>query len=434
MERKIAHAVFDIGKTNKKLFLFDTDGHILWRTSTNFPTTKDEDGFTSDDLTAIETWMKETIEMLMNSERWTIETVNFSAYGASLVYLDENGQRLPMFIDYLKPYPDEISNKFFTQYGPKAKFCRETASPYLGMLNSGLQIYWLKYAKAEWFSRVKYVLHFPQYLSYIFTGKALAEYTSIGCHTGMWDYEKKDYHAWIDKEGIRDLLPPLTASDTWSETNTSNYDFLVGTGLHDTSASLIPYLTIERTPFLLLSTGTWSVCVNPFSQDALSEVDLEKDCLNFLRIDGQQVRAARLFLGREHEIQVGVLSTYYGVGLEEFMELHWDPAIYERAIEAVLFPFEFEHLPIDSPTIPEGTDPPDRIQAYYQLMNHLIPLQLEAIHRAAGSQHIPRLIIEGGFTNNPIFVHLLQRFLPDWEVTTSDMEGGSARGVWELVP
>lgn len=434
MQKEIAHAIFDIGKTNKKLFLFDTNGHILWSTSINFPTVEDEDGFTSDNLNAIETWMKETIEMLMKRDRWVIETVNFSAYGASLVYLDENGERLPMFIDYLKPYPDEISERFFNQYGPKEKFCRETASPYLGMLNSGLQIYWLKYAKAKWFSRVRYVLHFPQYLSYIFTGKVLAEYTSIGCHTGMWDYEKKDYHEWIDREGIRDLLPSLTPSNTWSETRIPASDFQVGTGLHDTSASLIPYLAKESTPFLLLSTGTWAVCVNPFSRDVLSEDDLEKDCLNFLRIDGQQVRAARLFLGREHEIQVEALSRHYATSPDEYMKLNWDPAIFEKAIESVPFPFEFEHLPIESPTIPEETDFPDRIHAYYQLMNLLIPLQLKAIHRAAGSQHIPRLIIEGGFTNNQIFVHLLQRSLPDWEVTTSDMEGGSARGVWELIP
>ena len=59
------------------------------------------------------------------------------------------------------------------------------------MLNSGLQLYWLKKTKPEVFKKIKYSLHLPQYLSYIFTGIPLSEYTSIGCHTALWDYEKK---------------------------------------------------------------------------------------------------------------------------------------------------------------------------------------------------------------------------------------------------
>ena len=66
-------------------------------------------------------------------------------------------------------------------------------------------------------------------------------------------------------------------------------------------------------------------------------------------------------------------------------------------------------------------------------MDHLIPLQIEAIQRAQGSQDIYRLIIEGGFVHNIIFIELLRLGLPDWDIRTSDIKGGSARGVYELV-
>src|SRR5665811_394029 len=129
MKTKIVHAIFDIGKTNKKLFLFDEQGEIVWRTSTTFPTVKDEDDFAADDLSAIENWMVETMTELIDNGQWTIDSVNFSGYGASLVYLDENGDRLPLFINYLKPYPENLAHQFFDKYGSKEKFCRETASP-----------------------------------------------------------------------------------------------------------------------------------------------------------------------------------------------------------------------------------------------------------------------------------------------------------------
>lgn len=425
-------AIFDIGKTNKKLFLFDQKGQIQWSTTTHFPTIEDEDGFPSDDLHAIETWVKTTIQQLAGDPKWDIQRINFSAYGASLVYLDKNGKRLPLFINYLKPYPEQISDSFFGKYGPTLKFCRESASPYLGMLNSGLQIYWLKYAKPQWFEKIRYVLHFPQYLSYLFTQTPLAEYTSIGCHTGMWDYESQDYHRWIDEEGIRPLLPPLKASNTTREVGFGSGTVQVGTGLHDTSASLIPYLASEKEPFLLLSTGTWAVCVNPFSTSILSEEDLQNDCLNFLGIEGQQVRAARLFLGREHEIQVNRLSEHYGVEVEKFMRLDWNEEDYAKSKSAGRFPFTLEHLNAESSTNSPSQAPSSWIHAYYQLMDILVPLQVAAVYRSAGGQNIRRLIIEGGFIHNKIYFHLLRRSLPDWEVSISTIRGGSARGVWEL--
>ena len=113
MNQTTVNAIFDIGKTNKKLFLFDQNGHIAWQTSTTFPTIEDKDGFPSDDLTSIEQWMITTIRDLMKNGQWKISSINFSGYGASIVYLDEEGNRLPVFTNYLKPYPEDLTKTFF---------------------------------------------------------------------------------------------------------------------------------------------------------------------------------------------------------------------------------------------------------------------------------------------------------------------------------
>ena len=114
---------------------------------------------------------------------------------------------------------------------------QQTASPPLGMLNSGLQLYWLKYAKPEIFRKIRWSLHFPQFLSFLFTGLPLSEYTSIGCHTGLWDYLNHDYHPWVYAEGIDRILPPIV--DTRTSINVCYKDRVIktGVGIHDSSST-----------------------------------------------------------------------------------------------------------------------------------------------------------------------------------------------------
>ncbi|HCL83114.1 MAG TPA: carbohydrate kinase, partial [Chitinophagaceae bacterium] len=43
-------AILDVGKTNKKLFLFDALYNIIWEDSRTLAETKDEDGYPCEDL------------------------------------------------------------------------------------------------------------------------------------------------------------------------------------------------------------------------------------------------------------------------------------------------------------------------------------------------------------------------------------------------
>ena len=92
--------------------------------------------------------------------------------------------------------------EFLEKYGPKEQFELETGSPFSGFLNSGLQLYWLKRTKPALFDKIRYSLHFPQYVSYLFTGIPVSDFTSVGCHTGLWDFTRNDYHRWVYDEGI----------------------------------------------------------------------------------------------------------------------------------------------------------------------------------------------------------------------------------------
>ena len=232
-------AVFDIGKTNKKFFLFDKNYQEVFKAYTRFEEIEDDEGHAADNLQAIEEWLKATFAEILKSKNFRVHTINFSCYGASFVHIDKNGRRVSPLYNYTKPFPDKLLKQFHDKYGDSLKIARETASPPLGMLNSGLQLYWLKYTKPEQFKKIKYALHLPQYLSWLFTGIPLSEYTSIGCHTGLWDFDKGDYHDWVYAEEIDRILPTIVDTDTSLNLDYLGHQMKIGVGIHDSSAALL---------------------------------------------------------------------------------------------------------------------------------------------------------------------------------------------------
>ena len=55
-------AIFDIGKTNKKFFLFDTEYQEVYREYVSFDLVEDEDGHPTEDLKSLEIWLKEVFD------------------------------------------------------------------------------------------------------------------------------------------------------------------------------------------------------------------------------------------------------------------------------------------------------------------------------------------------------------------------------------
>ena len=139
-------AIFDIGKTNKKVFLFDEDYTIRFEKSIQLPEINDEDGFPCEDVLALSAWVRDSLKELLALSGFEIKAINFSAHGASFVNVDENGKPVTPLYNYLKPFPSTLQSKFYDTYGGES-FAITTASPILGHLNSGMQLYWLKKEK-----------------------------------------------------------------------------------------------------------------------------------------------------------------------------------------------------------------------------------------------------------------------------------------------
>ena len=172
-------AVFDIGKTNKKLFLFDEKYNVVFEKSETFSETRDEDGDPCEDLQVLTEWIKASMNELWSMKNVSLKAINFSGYGASFVHIDREGVPVAPLYNYLKPYPEELADQFYAKYGGRHLFSMHTASPVLGNLNSGLLLYLIKHKKPELFNKIHYSLHLPQYLSLLVTGSRYSDITSI---------------------------------------------------------------------------------------------------------------------------------------------------------------------------------------------------------------------------------------------------------------
>jgi sugar (pentulose or hexulose) kinase len=248
--------IFDIGKTNKKVLLFNENLDVISTKSVELPETIDEDGFPAEDIQLLTSFILNAFREVLADKRYKVRGVNFSAYGASLVYLDTKGKILTPLYNYLKPCPQQLLDNFYEQYGGQENFSRSAASPVLGSLNSGMQLYRFKKEQPEKIKSLATVLHLPQYLASLVTGQFYSELTSIGCHTNLWDFDKNAYQQWLFDEQLEQYLPPIT-NKLYTSVQINELEIIVGTGLHDSSAALIPYKLEKKNRFLLLSTGTW---------------------------------------------------------------------------------------------------------------------------------------------------------------------------------
>jgi sugar (pentulose or hexulose) kinase len=423
-------AIFDIGKTNKKIILFNDELRVVSEYEQKFAEIKDDDGFECDDIDHIEKWIKESLIELCHSEKYDLKAVNFTTYGATIVYLDSNGKRLTPVYNYLKPMEERISENLYKRYGGRDEFCRRTASPALGMLNSGLQALWLKKEKPEIFEKIAHILHFPQYLSYVLTGKIYAEHTSIGCHTALWDFDNMNYHPWVKIQGLN--LPDPVPVGTLNDVIIEGKMIRVGIGIHDSSSSLAPYFSSSKGKFLLLSTGTWCINMNPFNNEKLTSDQLDKDCLCYLSITRQPVKSSRLFLGHLHETAVNQITDHFRKSGDYFKKI-----VADRKLSAVM-KNKFGDNKVFFKPYPDTRELKDTIdlyvfssfeEAYHQLMNELGDLTVEAVNLVLpGNDNTENIYITGGFSGNQLFLNRIKEEYSSKSVYTSEIANGSALG------
>ncbi|MFZ9660485.1 MAG: FGGY-family carbohydrate kinase [Chitinophagaceae bacterium] len=393
--------IYDVGKTNKKILLFDKDYHVVFEKSIQLPEIPDKDRFLCEDIRSLTAWIKNEFISILQDQRFSIKAINFSGYGASFVWLDHSLKLIDPLYNYLKPYPQLLLDSFYITYGGIENFSSVTASPALGSLNSGLQLYRIKKENPDLFQSIKYAIHLPQYLSYVLSGSIHSDITSTGCHTALWDFNKHTYHEWVYKERIDKILPPILPSDqiAGNYVDEAGNEIPIGIGLHDSSAALIPYQLCFEEAFILLSTGTWSISMNPFNQSILTSEELRQDCLCYFSYNGKQIKSSRLFAGHIHDEQLKDLINKFKVDTELYKNI--DP---EKNYSETSFEY-----------------------AYIHMIKELVNKQVKSTDLIMNPD-VKNIFIDGGFSKNQVFMYVLARAYSNKKVFAAEVAQASSLG------
>jgi sugar (pentulose or hexulose) kinase len=243
----------------------------------------------------------------------------------------------------------------------------------------------------------------------------------------LWDFNKNGYHQWVMDEGLSTKLAPILPGDQVFDAEHNGHHFKAGIGLHDSSAALIPYQVSFSEPFILISTGTWCISMNPFNHSPLTSQELQNDCLCYLEYKGNPVKASRLFAGNEHEQQVKRIAEYFKQDTIKFQHMAFDPQVISHLKQTVSQPF--------GPLSKESKFKDrylslfkNETEAYHQLILDIIYHQALSTGMVLSDSPVKRIFVDGGFSKNAIYMNLLAEAFPETEVFAASMAQATAVG------
>src|SRR5690606_2278619 len=226
------------------------------------------------------------------------------------------------------------------------------------------------------------------------------------------DFSKNDYHEWVRSEELDEKLAPIVAGDDIFPASFPGNGYGVGVGLHDSSAALIPYLVSFHEPFVLISTGTWCISLNPFNKSPLTKAELEADCLCYMHYKGTPVKASRLFAGYEHEQQVKRIAAHFDQPTGRYRNMVYNPDMVAKLREKTPGP-----VPIGGKVSAFSqrslSDYTSYEEAYCRLMMDLMDLQRISTGLAIKGSQVRRIFVDGGFSKNTIYMNLLADAFPE---------------------
>ncbi len=436
MQNEYYTAVVDFGKTNKKVLVYDRDMNVCDTRREVFEEVEIE-GYRCDDIEGAMSFVFNALEEF--AARWSpLRAISFTTHGATFECVDEAGDLVFPPVSYDMDPPGGLREKFHDIFGSKAALQQATMTPPLPfILNPGFGIFFLKEHDPERFRRVRRILFLPQYLGALMTGQTALEPTYVGCHTYLWDFEKN---------GPSDVARGLEVADKlgvpwkkpWEVQGTVKpelvrrlglpEDCIVTCGIHDSNASLLPYiLKQERSDFVLNSTGTWCVAMSPGGRFPLADDEIGKEVFFNLSVFGEPVKTTIFRGGAEFAAWVERL----GRGEPHPEELDRDmlkKVMDERVfVLPTLFPGSGMFPDTRASLVRADLLFEDPLLAFMALDLSLAIQSHVAVTATTSNTH-PDVFIEGGFRNNKPYMAILSALFAGSRVYLSDLAEATAFG------
>lgn len=408
-------AVIDVGKTNAKLALVEADSLREIRVVTRPNTVLPGPPWPHFDLEGH--WRFFLRHLAEFHARWGIDAISVTTHGAAAVLLDATGNLAAPMLDYEHPGPDDLA----AAYDAVRPEFAVTGSPRLPAgLNLGAQLHWMLAVDPDLRARVAHMLTYPQYWGWRLTGQMACDVTSLGCHTDLWSPWTGQFSALVDKLGLREkiaaprrpadllghLLPEIAATTGLSRTTP------VSVGIHDSNASLYPYLAGRRAPFAVVSTGTWVISMaiggDPVTPDPARDVLINVNAL------GDAVPSARFMGGREYDI--------IRQGADVVPDADDRAAVLAQRL--MILPAVEPHSGPFQGRVMQWTNPPATAGQKAVALSWYLALMTRTCLDLTGARG--PTIVEGPFAQNTCYLDMLRALSPEGVETATSATGTAA--------
>lgn len=260
----------DNGGTFSKVAIFDENGNQISVSSVSTKTITPKAGYTERDMD--ELWKVNVDAIRSSIEKSSINPndivgVSFSGHGKGLYIVDKNGKPAYNGIISTDARAWEYVKKW-SEYGTKEKIFPKTYQNILASQPVSI-LAWMRDNEPEVLKNTKYIFAVKDYIRYMLTGEAYAEYTDssganfVNLNTKEYD---KELLAMFGLEEIYDKLPPLKYSSDicgYVTKEASKLTLLpegipVAAGMFDVDACGIASGLSDENEMCMIA-GTWSI-------------------------------------------------------------------------------------------------------------------------------------------------------------------------------
>lgn len=436
-------AVLDIGKTNKKVSLYDGTFQTLASERKPFGVTM-RDGLEVEQTDEMLAWFRGVLAQF--SREYEIRAISISSQGATCALLDEKGDLAYPVISYTSEKGAEIADAFYAQYGDRASLHQMTGTPDLGFANAAKMLFYVRTRMPEVWARTKRALFLPQYLGYLLTGQHGMEPTYLGNHNYLWNIKARSWSTVGQDLNADRLFPPMSAPWDCLGTVTPAIaqecglptDCKVTLGIHDSNANFLPYLAQGYPNCILNSTGTWCVAMQLAASPDLTDDEIAHKIFFNVDVLNRPVKTSVFPGGLEYETFTGFTSLQ-----DTNDEATLSQVVRDRDLfiitgvlpDATIFAGSVARVVHQDKTyllkdLRNASDKPMTAlgASYLAALNLSLAIQSAEVFKRFGASAGTTVFIEGGFARNPQYCELLAALCPDLSIVLTSLPEGTSMG------
>jgi L-fuculokinase len=441
-------AVIDIGKTNKKVALFDENLGQVAHAQAPFPA-QPVDGILCEQTAAIWAWLKARLAELYRQHPFA--AISITTHGATWAALDAQGGLAIPVIAYEHDLGDAeqqaLDAQFYARCGDLARLQAETGTCDLPLLiNPGKMVLFAQERLPAGWAKAAQIVNYPQFWGHLLTGKTATEATYTANHSFLFDIHTRTPSSAARALDVAHLLSTDFA-DPWAKLGNLTPQLQaelglpalpVTVGIHDSNSALLPYLLKHADQdFVVNSTGTWCVAMHRVGQVSYRPEELGQKIIFNLDALGGLTKTSFLMGGQDY----GLYHELIGGSDPAFDSARVDAALADptRMVLPGAFPSQFPATRgglrdggriVSVAELKAGTRPAwftDPARGH-DLLNISLALQTMVALRRTDIDDHTTIFVEGGFRNNPTFLAVLAALFPHNRICCTSLAQATAAG------